>query len=57
MLFAVSIENLKTLKHHYHLEETFVLSVICSKRNENEKLYKEEKSIEILQILGLIENI
>ena len=47
-------ENPKT---SYRLEETFVLSIICSKRNENEKLFKEENSIEILEILGLIENI
>ena len=31
--------------------------IICSKcKNEDEKLFKEEESIEILEILGLIEN-
>ena len=38
------------------LEKTLVLSIICSKsKNQDEKLFKEE-SIEILKILGLIEN-
>ena len=38
--------------------KTLVLSIIWSKRkNENEKIFKEEESIEILKILGLIENI
>ena len=39
-------------------EKTLVSSIICSKRkNEGEKLLKEEEPSEILQILGLIENI
>ena len=34
------------------------LSIISSKcKNEDEKLFKEEESIEILKILGLIGNI
>ena len=42
----------------YVLEKTLVLSIICSKcKNEDEKLFKEEQSIEILKILGSIENI
>ena len=33
-------------------------SIICSKcKNEDEKLIKEEEWIEILKILGLIENV
>ena len=41
----------------YLLEETLVFSIICSKcKNEEEKLFKEEKSIEIIKIVGLIEN-
>ena len=45
-------------KISYLLEKALVLSVICSKcKNEDEKSFKEEKSIEILKILGLIENI
>ena len=31
--------------------------VKCKCKNEDEKLFKEEESIEILKILGLIENI
>ena len=45
-------------KISYLLEKTLVLSTICSKcKNEDEKVFKEENSIEILKILGLIENI
>ena len=40
------------------LEKALVLSIICSKcKNEDEKLFKEEESIDILEVLGLIENI
>ena len=57
VLFVVSIDNLKTLKILNILEET-VLSIICSKcNNEDEKIFKDEESIETLMILGLIENI
>ena len=39
------------------LGKTFALSVISSKcKNEDEKIFKEEKSIEILKTLGLITN-
>ena len=45
-------------KISYLLEKTLVLSIICSKcKNKDEKIFKEEKSIEILKILGLINNI
>ena len=45
-------------KMSYILEKTFVLSIICSKcKNEDERIFKEEGSIEILKFLGLIENI
>ena len=45
-------------KVSYLSEKASVLSFICSKcKNEDEKLFKEEKSIEILKILCLIENI
>ena len=41
----------------YILEKILVLSIICSKcKNQDEKIFIEEKSIEILKILGLIEN-
>ena len=56
MLFVASIENLKN--HKYLLEKTLVLSIICSKcENEDEKIFKEEESIEILKIFGLVNNI
>ena len=42
----------------YLLEKTLVLSVICSKcKVEDAKIFEEEKSIEILKVLGLIEDI
>ena len=45
-------------KISYLLEKRLALSIICSKcKNEDETLFKEEKSIEILKILNLIENI
>ena len=45
-------------KISYLLEKTLVLSIICSKcKNEDEKIFKEEDSIEIIKILGLINNI
>ena len=40
------------------LRKTLTLSVICSKcKSEDEKMFKEEESIEILKILSLIESI
>ena len=54
----VIIENLKILKYHIFSKKQLVLSIICSKcKNEDEKIFNKEESIEILQILGLIENI
>ena len=45
-------------KISYLLEKTLVLFIICSKcKNEEEILFKEEESFEILKILGLTENI
>ena len=45
-------------KISYLLEKTLVLSIICSKwKNEDKKTFKEEESIEILKILGLINNV
>ena len=44
----------KKPKLSYLLEKT-VLSIICSKcKNEDEKIFKAEKSIEILKLLGLV---
>ena len=45
-------------KISYILRKTLALSFTCSKcKNEDKKIFKEEESIEILKILGLIENI
>ena len=56
MLFVTSIENLKYIKYRTSCK-TLVLSIICGKYiNEDEKVFKEEKSIEILKILGVIRN-
>ena len=42
----------------YLLEKTLVLSIICCKwKNEDEKLFKEEESIEISKFFGIIKNI
>ena len=45
-------------KISYLLEKALVLSIICNKcKNEDKKSFKKEESIDILKILGLIENI
>ena len=45
-------------KISYVLERALFLSIICSKcKNEDEKIFKEKDSIEILKILCLIEKI
>ena len=42
----------------YFLEKKTFLSIICSKCiNEDEKVFKEEESIEISKILCLVNNI
>ena len=49
--------KLKNLKISYNFDKTLVLSINCDKSiNKDEKIFKEEKSIEILKILGLINN-
>ena len=48
----------KNPKISYNFAKTLVLSIICSKcENEDEKIFKEEESIEILKVLSLIKNI
>ena len=45
-------------KISYILEKAMLFSTNCSKyENDYEKTFKEEESIEILKLLGLIENI
>ena len=54
MYFVVSIDNLKLLKH-----DTFCKNIsffiICSKyENRDDKIHKEEESIETIKALDLI---
>ena len=45
-------------KTSYLLKKILLLSIICSKcKNEDEKIFKEEESFEMLKTPGLIENI
>ena len=45
------------IKCFFFWKKALVISIICSKCvNEDEKIFKEEESIEILKILGLIKN-
>ena len=54
-LFVANIGNFKNLKFNASEEKTLVLSIICCKfKNEDEKIFEEEESIEILKLLGLI---
>ena len=49
---------MKNLKYQYLLEKTLLLSSICIKcKKENEKIFKQAESSEILKILDLINNI
>ena len=42
----------------YLLEKALVVSIICNKgKNQDEKLFKEQESFEILKNFGLIKNI
>ena len=51
-------KKFKKSKISYISEKTLVLSINCSKcENEDEKILKEEESIEVLKIFGLIKNI
>ena len=45
-------------KTSFPLEKTLVRPIICSKcKDEEEKIFKQEESIEVLNIFGLIESI
>ena len=51
-------KNIKIPKITYVFEKTFSFSIICNMcENEDEKIFKEEDSIEILTILGLFKNL
>ena len=48
----------KNCKISYIFQKKFVFSIIWVKYGrEDEKIFKEEKTIEVLKILGLIKNI
>ena len=59
-MFAIKTENLKNPKilYIYFLKKTLILSIVYSKCGHGyEKIIKEEESVEILKILGVIINI
>ena len=47
----------KKTKISYIFKKTVLSIIWCKCKNEDEKLFKEEESIEIFRILGLITNI
>ena len=57
-VFCSKYSKFEKPKISYFLEKTLVLSIICSKcKNEDENIFKEEGSIDIFKILGLINNV
>ena len=57
-LICDKYRKFKNPRISYIVEKSLVLSIISSKwENEDEKVFKEEKPIEILKNLGLIKNI
>ena len=60
-IFSIVYGKYRTIKNHktsYIFEKKLVISIICSKYDsKDEKVFKEEKSIEILKIYDLINNI
>ena len=57
-MFRINIEILKKLKYHIFKKKTLSIPIVYSKcGHAYEKIYKERKSIEILTILGLKNNI
>ena len=50
--------NFEKPKRSHLLEKTLVLLIICRKcKDEDEKIFTKEESIEKLKILGLTENV
>ena len=48
----------KNIEYHAFSKKALVLSIIFSKyENQDENIFKEEESIKVLKILGLIKNI
>ena len=59
VMFAINIENLKTLKYHiFKKKKKLSFSIVsCQCGHEYKKIFKEEESIQLLKILSLINNI
>ena len=59
-IYCIKCNKYSSLKNpniSYIFDKTLVLSIICDKcSSEEENIFKEEESIEILKILGLINN-
>ena len=59
-MFAIKTENLKKPQNiiYIFLKKTLILSIVYSKCGHGyEKILKEEESVEVLKILGVIINI
>ena len=58
VMLAINIENLKRLKYYTFFKKALSFSIAYSKcGHEYEETFKEEELVEILKILGLINNI
>ena len=57
MLSVKSIKNLKSRKYNIFVIKHYFFSISNNCGIEDEKIFKEEESIEILKIIGLITNI
>ena len=57
-MFVVNTEKFRKTKISYIFKNIFILFIIYSKCDHKyEKIFKKEESIQILKILGLINNI
>ena len=57
-MFVISIENFKKLKYYIFLKRYYVFLMFTVNVVINmKKIFKKEESVEILKILGLINNI
>ena len=57
-IFCSKYRKFEKPKISYISEKALVISIICSKcKREDEKIFKQEESIKIFKIIGLIEDI
>ena len=54
---AISIESFKSLKYYTFFIKQFFLLFVISAAVKNQTMFKEKETVEILKILGLINNI